>query len=144
MASNKPLTLSSSQLSQSSTSSQSCLSLQRGGADGSALASKGRRSWEESVAKGVKRGGGRRQGTLDSYTAKKSSAGRGKSGGKKATKVGGGGAGSSTDASSSMLLVDKHAPTNSSDLCVAPKKVKEVRSWIEAALPASAGGRGGR
>jgi cell cycle checkpoint protein len=38
---------------------------------------------------------------------------------------------------SNSMWVDKYAPTNSADLCVAPKKVKEVKQWIEAAANAS-------
>jgi cell cycle checkpoint protein len=32
------------------------------------------------------------------------------------------------------MWVDQHAPTKSAELCVAPKKVKEVRAWLEDAL----------
>ena len=38
-------------------------------------------------------------------------------------------ASSPTDAAS-MMWVDKHAPQTSADLCVAPKKVKEIREWM--------------
>jgi len=30
----------------------------------------------------------------------------------------------------SLMWVDKYAPTNAADLCVAPKKVKEIREWM--------------
>lgn len=40
----------------------------------------------------------------------------------------------STSASSSSLWVDKYAPSKSPDLCIAPKKVNEVRSWIDATI----------
>jgi hypothetical protein len=33
-----------------------------------------------------------------------------------------------------LMWVDKYAPTHSSDLCVAPKKVKEVKEWMSLAL----------
>jgi cell cycle checkpoint protein len=32
------------------------------------------------------------------------------------------------------MWVDQHAPAKSAELCVAPKKVKEVRAWLEDAL----------
>jgi cell cycle checkpoint protein len=40
----------------------------------------------------------------------------------------------STPSSSSSLWVEKYAPSKASDLCIAPKKVNEVRSWINAAI----------
>jgi cell cycle checkpoint protein len=40
----------------------------------------------------------------------------------------------STSSTSSSLWVEKYAPSTSSDLCIAPKKVNEVRSWISAAI----------
>ena len=57
---------------------------------------------------------------------------------------------SPTDAAS-MMWVDKYAPQTSADLCVAPKKVKEIREWMVQAStnggvnsdPFSTGGGGG-
>jgi cell cycle checkpoint protein len=43
--------------------------------------------------------------------------------------------------SSSSMWVDKHAPKSSTELCVAPKKVKEVRSWMESATANQASGK---
>ena len=37
---------------------------------------------------------------------------------------------SSTTAEAAMMWVDKYAPQTSADLCVAPKKVKEIREWM--------------
>jgi cell cycle checkpoint protein len=31
----------------------------------------------------------------------------------------------------SSMWVDKYAPTNAAQLCMAPKKVKEIRSWMQ-------------
>jgi cell cycle checkpoint protein len=39
------------------------------------------------------------------------------------------------------MWVDKHAPKSSTDLCVAPKKVKEVRAWMESATANRASGK---
>jgi cell cycle checkpoint protein len=38
------------------------------------------------------------------------------------------------DTNTSGLWVEKFFPTSSSDLCVAPKKVKEIREWLAAAV----------
>jgi len=38
------------------------------------------------------------------------------------------------EAQDSELWVDKFTPFNSSDLCVAPKKVKECRAWLDGAI----------
>jgi len=38
------------------------------------------------------------------------------------------------NSASSSLWTDKYAPTQSTDLCVAPKKVKEIATWIDNAL----------
>lgn len=37
---------------------------------------------------------------------------------------------SSTTAEAAMMWVDKYTPQTSADLCVAPKKVKEIREWM--------------
>ena len=42
------------------------------------------------------------------------------------------------ESAASMMWVDKYAPTNAADLCVAPKKVKEIREWmLQTASPQS-------
>eukprot|EP00980_Cylindrotheca_fusiformis_P020058 scaffold7139_cov115-Cylindrotheca_fusiformis.AAC.8 len=41
---------------------------------------------------------------------------------------------SSTDDSAAAMWVDRFTPTSSSDLCVAPKRVKEIKAWIVEAV----------
>ena len=68
--------------------------------------------------------------------------------GAKRSRRGSAGGSSAPPPSASMLWVDKYAPTDAaSDLCVAPKKVAEIRRWMVASAPSSqpaaaAGGEG--